>query len=156
SMGVYDSFGYSGWVNVGGTSAGAPQWAALIAIADQGRALSGQSSLDGFSQVLPKLYQLPQSDFHDITSGNNGAYSAGSGYDLVTGPGTPYANLIAPALIDGSPSSSGPTLASPASATPNPVTGTTTNLGVLGADPAGEATLTYTWTVVSEPTGATA
>ena len=41
---------------------------------------------------------------------------------------------------------SGPTVATPASATPNPVTtGTTTSVSVLGADPAGEASLTYTW-----------
>ena len=41
---------------------------------------------------------------------------------------------------------SGPTVATPASATPNPVTtGTTTSVTVLGADPAGEASLTYTW-----------
>jgi hypothetical protein len=155
AMGIYDTYGYSGWVNVGGTSAAAPQWAALIAIADQGRAVAGQSSLDGFSQTLPKLYQL-QSDFHDITSGSNGAYSAGPGYDLVTGLGSPYANLIASALIDAPSNSSGPSVATPASATPNPVTGTTTSLNVLGSDPAGESTLTYTWTVVSEPAGAMA
>ena len=45
---VYDSFPYDGqtldWVDVGGTSAGAPQWSALLAIADQGLALSGQPS----------------------------------------------------------------------------------------------------------------
>ena len=70
----------------------------LVAIADQGRALAGKSSLDGPSQTLPMLYQLPGSDFHDITSGSNGAYSAGPGYDLVTGLGTPLANLIVPAL----------------------------------------------------------
>ena len=44
---VYDSVPYKGttygWVQVGGTSAGAPQWSALLAIADQGRALSGQN-----------------------------------------------------------------------------------------------------------------
>ena len=38
---------------VGGTSAGAPQWAALVAIADQGRASAGQGSLDGATQTLP-------------------------------------------------------------------------------------------------------
>ncbi|MGO8672517.1 MAG: kelch repeat-containing protein [Capsulimonadaceae bacterium] len=38
-----------------------------------------------------------------------------------------------------------PTVAQPASANPSPVTGTTTSLSVLGADPAGESTLTYTW-----------
>jgi subtilase family serine protease len=178
-MGIYDSFGYSGWTSVGGTSAGAPQWAALIAIADQGRALAGQSSLDGFSQTLPKLYQLPQSDFHDITSGSNGSYSAGAGYDLVTGRGSAYANLIVSALVGAPvtgtgnppptgtgnppptgtgnppPTGTGPKAAAPASASPNPITGTTTNLSILGSDPAGESSLTYTWTVVSEPTGAT-
>ena len=159
-MGIYDTCGYSGWTSVGGTSAGAPQWAALIAIADQGRALAGQSSLDGFTQTLPKLYQLPQSDFHDITSGSNGAYSAGTGYDLVTGRGTPYANLIVSGLVGASVNNgnngSGPSVANAAGATSNPVTGLTTSLRVLGSDPAGESTLTYTWTVVSEPAGATA
>ncbi len=38
---VYDTYGGNGWAEYGGTSAGAPQWAALIAIADQGRALAG-------------------------------------------------------------------------------------------------------------------
>ena len=38
-----------------------------------------------------------------------------------------------------------PTVAQPAAANPNPVTGTTTNLSVLGADDGGEANLTYTW-----------
>ena len=75
---VYDSSSEPGWIEVYGTSAGAPQWAALVAIADQGRALAGQSSLDGPSQTLPMLYQLPGSDFHDITSGSNGAYTRGS------------------------------------------------------------------------------
>jgi subtilase family serine protease len=154
---VYDSYGYGGWIAVYGTSAGAPQWASLIAIADQGRAAAGQGTLDGPSQTLPKLYQLPQSDFHDITSGSNGGYSAGPGYDLVTGRGSPYANLIVPALIDGSgqPGNQPPTVATAASASPNPVTGTTTNLSVLGADDGGESNLTYTWSVSSAPAGAT-
>jgi subtilase family serine protease len=154
-FGIYDTSGYGGWVQVYGTSAGAPQWASLIAIADQGRAANSQGTLDGFSQTLPKLYSIAQSDFHDITTGNNGGYSAGQGYDLVTGRGTPYANLIANDLID--PAGSGnkpPTVATPASASPNPVTGTTTNLSVLGADDGGESNLTYTWTVTSEPSGA--
>ena len=44
---VYDSFtGGGGWIGVGGTSAGAPQWAALVAIADQGRTLNGLGSLN--------------------------------------------------------------------------------------------------------------
>jgi subtilase family serine protease len=97
---VYDSLGYggySGWLQVGGTSAAAPQWAALVAIADQGRAIAGKGSLDGASQTLPTIYSLPASDFHDITTGSNG-YAAGPGYDLVTGRGSPIANLVIPGL----------------------------------------------------------
>ncbi len=47
-----------------------------------------------------------------------------------------------------------PTVIQPASATPNPVTATTTSLAVLGADVGGEASLTYTWQITAEPTGA--
>ena len=71
---VYDSVAYQakGWMSLGGTSAGAPQWAALIAIADEGRQLAGKHSLDGRTQTLPALYNMPASNFHDITTGNNG------------------------------------------------------------------------------------
>jgi hypothetical protein len=48
-----------------------------------------------------------------------------------------------------------PTVATPAAANPSPVTGTTTGLSVLGADDNFEANLTYTWTVVAKPAGAT-
>jgi hypothetical protein len=80
-----------------GTSLSAPCWAALIADADQGRALSGLGSLTGLTQTLPMLYALPSYVFHDITTGFNG-YNAGPGYDLVTGLGSPIANLVAAGL----------------------------------------------------------
>jgi hypothetical protein len=83
---------------VGGTSAGAPQWAALVAIANQGAALQGNGPLSGATQTLPALYAASQSDFHDITSGSNGN-SATVGYDLVTGRGTPRAQLIVNDLV---------------------------------------------------------
>src|SRR5262249_12652922 len=143
TFGVYDTSGYSGWLNVYGTSAGAPQWAALVAIANQGRALAGQGSLDGLSQTMPKIYQMSSGNFHDITSGSNGSYSATAGYDLVTGRGTPYANLVAAALLDASSSNKPPTVVTPASATPNPVTATSTGLSVQAADDGGAANLTY-------------
>jgi subtilase family serine protease len=100
-----------GWFAVGGTSAGAPQWAGLIAIADQGRALAKLAPLSS-AQTLAALYANP-SDFHDIVGGSTGAYlvtnsngavigqitvAARSGYDLVTGLGTPMANVLVPAL----------------------------------------------------------
>ena len=47
-----------------------------------------------------------------------------------------------------------PTVAQAASATPNPVTGTTTSLAVLGADDGGEANLVYGWQATAEPSGA--
>ncbi len=49
----------------------------------------------------------------------------------------------------------GPWIVSPASANPNPVTGATTGLAVLGDDNAGPSSLTYTWSVISQPSGAT-
>jgi len=48
-------------------------------------------------------------------------------------------------------SNQAPTIATPASASPNPVTGTTTTLSVLGADDAGEANLTYRWAATGTP-----
>ena len=95
---VYDSFsygGHSGWFTVGGTSASAPQWAGLIAVADQGLALAGKGSLGNAQSAL---YALPSSAFHDVTSGFNG-YSARSGYDLVTGLGTPIASQVVAGLV---------------------------------------------------------
>ncbi len=106
---VYSSVsdeGFSGWQEVGGTSAGAPQWGALVAIADQGRVASGKKTLDGATGTLPAIYDLPASDFHDITSGRTGRFSASAGYDLTTGLGTPHANTIISALIGGTTSSS--------------------------------------------------
>jgi subtilase family serine protease len=90
-----------GWLSDGGTSAGAPQWSAFVALIDQGLASTGQGPLDGASQLLPALYQLPGSDFNDITSGSNKVASAGPGYDLVTGRGTPRADRIFDDMVYG-------------------------------------------------------
>ena len=108
-LAVYDSVstsGQSGWFEVGGTSAGAPIWAGLVAAADQARAANGLSSLSS-TQTLSLLYSASSTDFHDITSGSNLAGSAKTGYDLVTGLGSPVANkLIAAAATYGSTTSS--------------------------------------------------
>lgn len=99
---VYDSIPYSsatgsgsGWWQVGGTSAGSPQWSALLAIANQGRALTRQGPLNQ-AQVI--MYSLSTADFHDITTGTNG-YPADTGYDLATGIGTPIANVVVRDLV---------------------------------------------------------
>jgi len=99
---VYDSYNYgtkTPWASIGGTSAGAPQWSAIIAIANQGRALYGLPTLNGPSQTLPLLYSASSLDFNDITSGSNKGYSAGPGYDMVTGLGSPKADFVVYSLI---------------------------------------------------------
>ncbi len=109
---VYDSYDEGAatpWVQVGGTSLAAPMWAGLMAIVNQGRALIGQTSLDCKTETLPRLYALPSTDFHDITTGNNG-FAAGVGYDLVTGLGTPIANKLAIDLTGFTVSSPTPTI----------------------------------------------
>ena len=131
---VYDTFDFgtqAPWEQYGGTSLATPMWAAMIAIADQGRSLAGESSLDGPSQTLPTLYGLPSGDFNDITAGGSqpqnqnstgpapytyntpsgtnpptftstDGFVAQTGYDLTSGIGSPKANLVIPAFIDAS------------------------------------------------------
>jgi subtilase family serine protease len=77
---VYDSYGYGGWLVVGGTSAGAPQWAAI-------QALGGSATNDNFYTIYKSAAY--SADFRDVTSGNSGSYSASVGYDLTTGIGSP-------------------------------------------------------------------
>jgi len=85
---------------VGGTSLSAPAWAGLVALVNQGRAAASELTLNSSTptDTQQALYMLPQSDYNAIASGTNG-YSAGAGYNLVTGLGTPVANLLVPDLI---------------------------------------------------------
>lgn len=80
----------------GGTSFAAPQWASLIALANEQEVSQGKSTL-GFLNT--RLYNIGigkhyKNVFHDITSGNNGGYNAVKGYDLVTGWGSPVGSVI--------------------------------------------------------------
>ena len=102
---VYDTVKYrgqSGWFQVGGTSAGAPQWAAFIAIVNSGRAASGKPALSGPSPVY-SAWSPGSANFHDVTSGTNGSCgdvcTAALGYDYVTGLGTPVAAKLYSALV---------------------------------------------------------
>jgi hypothetical protein len=90
------------WEVAGGTSLSAPCWAGLIALVNQGRAGAGEAALNTATptEAQQDLYRLPQSDYHVISSGYNG-YTAQAGYNLVTGLGTPVANLLVPDLISG-------------------------------------------------------
>jgi subtilase family serine protease len=106
---VYLSFfpnpDFNGWYFSGGTSAGSPQWAGIVADANQ---LAGHPL--GF--LNPKLYSLGAADqrsvlFHDIKFGSNAfpyagvpGYLATPGWDLTTGWGTPKADKLIRALAD--------------------------------------------------------
>jgi subtilase family serine protease len=84
-----------GFYFFGGTSEGAPQWAAITALANQaaGHALG---------YLSPALYAAASSNFHDITVGENGffgpGFSAGPGYDYPTGLGSPDVASVITAL----------------------------------------------------------
>jgi subtilase family serine protease len=97
--------GASALLSEGGTSASAPFWAGLIALADQ---RAGHP----LGSVNPAIYRIARSSlyhkaFHDITTGNNNVvvdgatitgYQAGPGWDPVTGWGTPDAQVLIPLL----------------------------------------------------------
>jgi subtilase family serine protease len=95
-----------GWYVVGGTSCSAPQWAGLIAIADQ---IAGSD----LGNINPTLYELAAGPnyavyFFDVTIGNNQTtsipgYPASTGWDAVTGLGTPNAATLLPALAAAGP-----------------------------------------------------
>lgn len=90
---------YNGAVNqFGGTSVSAPLWAGFAALINQARANAGKGPL---GLLNPKVYPLlGSSNFRDITSGNNGAYSATPGYDLTTGIGVPVFSNLLPTLVN--------------------------------------------------------
>ena len=93
---------------IGGTSIASPQWTGLIALADQTRVTDGLNTLTT-TQVLTALYALLGTSnyskaFYDVTSGSvtnadtNTTYSAGPGYDEVSGLGSPDAAFLVPYL----------------------------------------------------------
>jgi subtilase family serine protease len=91
------------WWTIGGTSAAAPMWAAIAALADSSTACAANGSV---GLMNPALYQNP-SAMRDVTTGDNdvpasgytgGLYQAGTGYDLTTGLGTPNTPQVVEAL----------------------------------------------------------
>lgn len=81
---------------VGGTSLSVQAWGGIVAILNQARSIAGNSPVGLLGPIVYPLHGT--SAFNDITSGNNGAYSAGSGYDLCTGLGSPNITNLASAL----------------------------------------------------------
>ncbi len=102
----YMIFYSGGWTAFGGTSAAAPTWAALAALADGSPACDGTSV--GF--LNPGLYRVAASasaeNFNDVTVRDNAydgvpGYAAQAGYDMASGIGTPIAQSLVPALCGG-------------------------------------------------------
>jgi subtilase family serine protease len=81
-----------GWLYMGGTSEGAPQWAGLIALANQGRASLNRATL---GNAVADIYAVASTDFN--TAANGGTYF--TGYNTYLGRGTPRADLLVPDLI---------------------------------------------------------
>ncbi len=96
--------GTTGWQAMGGASAAAPLWAAIVALTDSGCASTGNKV--GF--LNPALYMAGSASvrpFNDITTGNNdilgtngGLYPATTGYDMASGLGSPIASSLFPDL----------------------------------------------------------
>jgi subtilase family serine protease len=145
---VYDSTAYqgsSGWWVVGGTSAGAPQWAAIQALG-----LSANNN-NFYQDAASPVYA---SYFRDITSGSNG-YSAGPGFDLATGLGSPVTiSFTASATPDFSLTTSPTTLTIPngsfgtSTITVTALNGFTGTVGLSATAPTG-------WTADLNPTSVT-
>lgn len=99
---VYDKQ-EGGFLIVGGTSVAAPMWAGVLALANHGRVSGGKGT---FKNADIELYNVASNstkyanDYHDITFGSSGGNcTAGTGYDLVTGLGSPASNNLVPDLI---------------------------------------------------------
>jgi subtilase family serine protease len=129
-LALYDTIPYqgiSGWQITDGTSVATPQWAGLVAIADQARALASQPALDGPGQTLPVLYDhygAPgtaayanyASIFHDIITPENALAVRGRpdiGYDTTSGLGTANAVPVINILTAAPPAASLTTPAQP-------------------------------------------
>jgi subtilase family serine protease len=102
----------------GGTSFAAPMWAGYLALANQQAASNG----DTIGFINPIIYPAAEgsgygTDFHDITSGSCGKYSAATGFDLCTGWGSPNTTGIINLLAAGSATPSFTLSASPSSLT---------------------------------------
>ncbi|GAC1405203.1 MAG: hypothetical protein NVSMB52_19030 [Chloroflexota bacterium] len=93
------------WRRVGGTSLGAPAWAAIWALIRQDADSAGKR-VRSAGRLIYRAGNSPAygSVFHDITVGSNGTYHAGPGWDPVTGWGTPDVAALAAKVVEWSPS----------------------------------------------------
>jgi kumamolisin len=89
------SSGFAGWIVLGGTSMAAPQWSGFMALVGQARQMKGEAPLGFLNPIIYGLSTTQMaSAFHDVTTGSNGLYSAGPGFDAVTGLGSMDASAL--------------------------------------------------------------
>lgn len=83
---------------MGGTSAAAPLWGALVALCNQALRRAGRGPV---GYLTPHLYPAPSGATRDVTAGSNGTYSAGAGWDACTGWGSPDGEALLAFLLGG-------------------------------------------------------
>jgi hypothetical protein len=154
---------------IGGTSLAAPRWAGFLALANEQAAANGET-IGFLNPLVYTIGQGPNYDtaFHDITSGSNpsgstvpagftGSFTAMTGFDMVTGWGTPNGSGMIDSLAPTSTTNPYFTLAAAPSTlnlTPGGATGTTT-ISLTSAN-GFTGTVTLSANVLGAPTGVTA
>jgi kumamolisin len=83
-------------VQIGGTSWSAPVWAGFCALMNEARTKAGKPALPFLNPLIYPL--MGTSSFRDIDNGTNGGFTAGAGYDMVTGIGVPNVTELIAAL----------------------------------------------------------
>jgi subtilase family serine protease len=150
---------YGGWINVYGTSVGAPQIAALVALANSAHASGTVESADSALYTIAAANSTPpgitSTFFNDISTGTNGSDPddyAMVGYDFVTGLGSPVAQNLVPALAAWTPPPDFQMVVSPSSQIVVPGNATSYSVTVY---PSGGYNGTIDLSVSGLPSGAT-
>jgi hypothetical protein len=151
------------WLSVGGTSLGTPQWAGILSVLNAQKSLSNQGNV-GLLQT--SIYPAATSGgtlwgakapFSDITSGSSGNFTAGLGYDIPTGLGTPNLTPLI-CMVTGSNSCSTP-IPNPGSATPvisgQTINGTAGNALTFNVQYIAAKGDTLSWSLSNSPAGMT-
>ncbi|GAA1248624.1 hypothetical protein GCM10009665_44370 [Kitasatospora nipponensis] len=136
-----------GWQVYGGTSAAAPLWSGYTALFNQKAKAAAKPNL---GQANPALYAIANSTnygttFHDVKTGKNQDFSTKTGYDQVTGWGSPVADALTTALLGGT-STGGNTVTVTNPGNQSGKVGTAVSLQLAGSDSASGQTLTYSAT----------
>ncbi len=146
----YSIFSGGTWTEFGGTSCAAPLWSGFTALINQREAAAARPNL-GFAN--PALYPILgganyATSFHDVKTGSNGDFTATTGYDDVTGIGSPIADGLVTTLLGAATGTGTVTVTNPGSQTT--AVGGAASLAIHATDSAGAA-LTYSATGL--PTG---